>query len=202
MGGELVEPLFSLSPGWLYGGLFMLFTFITFFGVMNVLTAVFVESAMLVASHERDLLVHEKELQRKLYVEHLRAMFEQTDSDQSGSITFDEFESLFDNPRMNALLDALEINAVDAQGFFSLLDTDDSGAIDIEEFCDGCLRLKGDAKSFDINCLMHENRKLTQRIKTMMYRSEAQNAGIRREMRKSHSDLNNRLVSLREKPTD
>merc|ERR1712178_415691 len=61
---------------------------------------------------------------------------------------------------MNNLLEALEITTFDARSMFKLLDLDDSGKVDIDEFCEGCLRLKGDARSFDINCMMYESRAL------------------------------------------
>merc|ERR1712190_180155 len=55
---------------------------------------------------------------------------------------------------------ALEITAFDARSMFKLLDRDGSGLIDIDEFCDGCLRMKGEAKSFDIQCLIYESQRL------------------------------------------
>merc|ERR1712183_570020 len=47
---------------------------------------------------------------------------------------------------------------------FRMLDDDDSGVIDIEEFCEGCMRLKGEARSYDLHRLLHDVKRLTKRI--------------------------------------
>merc|ERR1712217_208111 len=56
-------------------------------------------------------------------------------------------------------LESLEITADDTSMLFALLDVDDSGCVDIAEFCSGLLRLQGDAKSFDVHCLIFHNMK-------------------------------------------
>jgi len=48
----------------------------------------------------------------------------------------------------------LEIDADDTRLLFKLLDRDDSGVIDVEEFCEGCMRLKGEAKALDVHTLI------------------------------------------------
>eukprot|EP00928_Gymnodinium_smaydae_P005223 TRINITY_DN11794_c0_g2_i1.p1 TRINITY_DN11794_c0_g2~~TRINITY_DN11794_c0_g2_i1.p1 ORF type:complete len:118 (+),score=20.56 TRINITY_DN11794_c0_g2_i1:191-544(+) len=73
---------------------------------------------------------------------------------------------------MSQYLEALEISAFDARSMFKLLDRDNSNAIDIEEFCDGCIRLKGEAKSFDVNCLMYENQRVILSIMTVLEQLE------------------------------
>merc|ERR1712113_447611 len=73
---------------------------------------------------------------------------------------------------MSHLLEALEITAFDARSMFKLLDRDDSGLIDIEEFCDGCLRMKGEAKSFDIQCLIYESQRLITKTTALMVHVE------------------------------
>mmetsp|Transcript_37819 Transcript_37819/g.70069 ORF Transcript_37819/g.70069 Transcript_37819/m.70069 type:complete len:112 (+) Transcript_37819:2-337(+) len=60
------------------------------------------------------------------------------------------------DPSVYTYLEALDINLTDARTLFQLLDTDLSGAVDIDEFCDGCLRLKGSAKALDIHCVITE----------------------------------------------
>merc|ERR1712056_144225 len=107
------------------------------------------ESAMQSTAHHRDLLVQEKQQLRDMYVRHIKTIFKQIDEDSSGSVSLPEIENIFCDDSMSHLLEALEITAFDARSMFKLLDRDGSGLIDIDEFCDGCLRLKGEAKSFD-----------------------------------------------------
>eukprot|EP00401_Gymnodinium_catenatum_P014340 CAMPEP_0117476920 /NCGR_PEP_ID=MMETSP0784-20121206/10556_1 /TAXON_ID=39447 /ORGANISM="" /LENGTH=507 /DNA_ID=CAMNT_0005271207 /DNA_START=1 /DNA_END=1521 /DNA_ORIENTATION=+ len=153
--GDLAEPLFQISPGWFHGGLFILFTFVTIFGVLNVLAAVFVESAMLSASYHSDLLLAQKQDQKRLHMDQFREIFVLMDPEASGCITVDDIEELFSEPRTRDLLEALEVSTSDAHQLVSLLDADGSGSIGINEFCDGCLQLKGEARSFDVSCLIH-----------------------------------------------
>merc|ERR1712130_110537 len=61
---------------------------------------------------------------------------------------------------LQSYLEALDLNASDARVLFHLLDVDRSGTIDYREFCEGCLHLKGEASSFDINCLIYENKRM------------------------------------------
>eukprot|EP00928_Gymnodinium_smaydae_P084832 TRINITY_DN68103_c0_g1_i1.p1 TRINITY_DN68103_c0_g1~~TRINITY_DN68103_c0_g1_i1.p1 ORF type:complete len:151 (+),score=23.63 TRINITY_DN68103_c0_g1_i1:59-511(+) len=71
---------------------------------------------------------------------------------------------MFANPNINSLLEGLDITAFDAISMFKLLDRDGSDSIDITEFCDGCLRLKGDAKSFDVHCLIFESQRSIRKL--------------------------------------
>merc|ERR1719401_158940 len=95
-----------------------------------------------------------------MYLSHIEAIFVQIDVDESGAVSLGEIENIFTDDSMSHLLEALEITAFDARSMFKLLDRDGSGFIDIDEFCDGCLRLKGEAKSFDIQCLIYESQRL------------------------------------------
>jgi len=194
--GLVATPLFDL--GWVYGALFLVFISITLFGVLNVLTAVFVESAMQSTSHHRDLLVQEKQRQRQMYLKHLKTIFLQVDEDESGYICLTEVEQIFNDPSMSNLLDALDITAFDARSMFKLLDSDDSGSVDIDEFCDGCLRLKGEARSFDINCLMYENARLITKTTTLMGRMEQHVTDLRDFMQNNAQSIDKKLAVLRQ----
>lgn len=55
-----------------------------------------------------------------------------------------------------------------------IMDKDDSGRIDIDEFCTGCMRLKGPAKSFDIHCVQFEIQRVCSRWAEFMMFAETQ----------------------------
>lgn len=62
------------------------------------------------------------------------------------------------DPDLRKYVEALDINAENARMLFRLLDRDGSLKVDIDEFCEGCLRLQGDAKSFDVHTMMYQMR--------------------------------------------
>merc|ERR1711953_1011228 len=98
-----------------YGVLFITHISVCMFGVLNVMTAVFVESAMQSTAHHRDLLVQEKQKIKEVYLRHIRDIFTQIDSDGSGAVSLAEIENIFADDSMNHLLEALEITAFDAR---------------------------------------------------------------------------------------
>merc|ERR1712226_5263 len=78
--------------------------------------------------------------------------------DNSGYITKEEFMSLIDEPKVQAYFATLDLNAEDAISLFRMLDegSEEDEGIDVEDFVNGCLRLKGPAKSYDCARLMSE----------------------------------------------
>jgi len=147
---------------------FLAFISISVFGVLNILTSVFVESAMMSATHYKDLLIQEKLHDKEIYAKHMKAIFNKIDTDNSGSISADELECFLNDEHLRLYLEALELDLIETRSLFSLLDRDESGEVSIEEFCEGCLRLKGEAKSFDIHCLLYENQRMTFKWKEFM----------------------------------
>merc|ERR1712232_1156751 len=119
-------------------------------------------------AHYRDLLIQEKIHQKELDAKHMREVFNQIDTDNDKCISMTELEFFLRDPNLRLYLEALEISLVETKSLFKLLDRDRSGTVDIDEFCEGCLRLKGEAKSFDIHCLMYENQRMLMRWSVFM----------------------------------
>jgi len=149
---QVYDPLTEL--GWMYPPFFIVYLCIVLFGVMNVVTSVFVESAVMSAQHYKDLIIQEKENARAIAVGHIKKVFRFIDADDSGIVTGEEVERFLEDPNLRQYVNALDINAEDARMLFRLLDRDGTQEVGIDEFCEGCLRLQGDAKSFDVHSMI------------------------------------------------
>merc|ERR1719517_350810 len=79
-------------------------------------------------------------------------------------MTWDQFESQLHLPEMELYFKAIDLDVSEARGLFKLLDLDESGTINVDEFVMGCLRLRGPAKAIDMATLMYDTRKANQRV--------------------------------------
>jgi len=186
--GELAILLQKIHWGVML--VFITYLSISFFGVMNIVTAVFVESAMHSSKHYKDLLVQEKSLDDATNVKHMKEIFALMDANCDGHISLNEMRRFLMNEGkdLQRYFQALEISATDTVTLFELLDRDRSGEIDIDEFCEGCIRLRGTAKSFDINTLLHEQRRLREHLdRFLMHISKRLNM-VRDTLQKNSDD--------------
>jgi len=151
--GEVIEPFLRVS--WLYSALFILFISITYFGLLNVVTSIFVDSAMKSRQHYKDLLIHDSSRKKERVHQHLRQLFAEMDAGHTGCIDQGDMERVLEDPNLNMYLESMDIFVNDARALFKLLDQDGAGKVSIDAFCDGCLRLKGEAKSYDIHVLLY-----------------------------------------------
>jgi hypothetical protein len=146
---NLADPLMeSVHP--LCGIVFALYIAFAVLAMMNVVTGVFVESALMTARHDKDVDL----------VNHLRDVFVNTDEQRTGNIGWDEFFKLCQDPQMESVFKAVDLDRSEAQGLFELIDVDNSGHISREEFIMGCLRLRGNAKALDVATLMYDTKRL------------------------------------------
>merc|ERR1712151_446469 len=107
-------------------------------------------------------------LKKQLYLQHLREVFKQIDQDDSGCINGDEMEFFLEDPALNQYLESVDIFPNDARALFRLLDRNEDGKVSIDEFCEGCLRLKGEAKSFDIHCMIYNSELVYTKLKRII----------------------------------
>eukprot|EP00930_Biecheleria_cincta_P032945 TRINITY_DN22811_c0_g1_i1.p1 TRINITY_DN22811_c0_g1~~TRINITY_DN22811_c0_g1_i1.p1 ORF type:complete len:531 (-),score=94.10 TRINITY_DN22811_c0_g1_i1:82-1674(-) len=102
--------------------------------VMNLVTAVIVNSALEQTAANKHLLKAEEEKRKKKILKDLRKMFQRLDEDGSGQLSRDEITSV-DESEMEVLKNLTSME--DPVEIFDVLDVDGSGDIEIDEFCDG-----------------------------------------------------------------
>eukprot|EP00747_Dinoflagellata_sp_TGD_P217702 gnl/TRDRNA2_/TRDRNA2_90070_c0_seq1.p1 gnl/TRDRNA2_/TRDRNA2_90070_c0~~gnl/TRDRNA2_/TRDRNA2_90070_c0_seq1.p1 ORF type:complete len:730 (+),score=165.39 gnl/TRDRNA2_/TRDRNA2_90070_c0_seq1:82-2190(+) len=155
-GGADWETFFHvLEPvGWHYAGLFLFYTAFFTIAVFNVLTGIFVDHAMKVSEPERDDLLTDLRKQHTEEVEDVKDLCRKIDLDNSGTISWTEFETCAEDEVMKTYMSLLGLDVKDAAMFFdSLAEAGGSDEVDIDSFVEGCLRMKGPASGIDLQCL-------------------------------------------------
>lgn len=161
-GGEdwsaLYKPLLQLN--WLYGAFFMFYIYFAVFGVLNVVTSVFVD-----ATQKASLCDHEHvvqcELERNMmYMKSCRRLFQEADKNASGMLTWEELDEYLKDEKMQAFLGTLQLDESQARALYSFVDVNGDNEIAIDEFANGCVRLKGSAKAVDVIMLRFENERI------------------------------------------
>jgi len=156
--------------------------YITFglFCVLNVVTSVFVESTIEATRRDRDLLMQDYTERTDAIMRHMRTVFQCADTDGSGFITADELEHFLEHDEKLILyLNAMDISTRELTSWLKMMDFDDDQQISVEEFCEGCLKLKGEAKSFDVHNVLMEVRKCLQGVRMLL---EANGTKVRRSI--------------------
>jgi len=150
-GVSWIELYYAVLPlGFMYIVIFLFYSIFSIFAVANIITGIFVDSAMKSSISDQESMVEEEMRRREEYVNSIHKVFLDLDADGSGTIAVREFEQVVKSNKMAAYFHALGLEITDVKSLFALMDRDRTGAIDIEEFLVGCLRLKGEARSLDL----------------------------------------------------
>jgi len=76
----------------------------------------------------------------------------------------DEMKDFCNDSRVQFYLTALGLDVNDTQRLFELIDENRDGQLELDEFLEGCLRLKGMARSVDVYSLIHQQRQLCKKL--------------------------------------
>lgn len=127
----------------------------------------FVNEAMMMAGRDQEFIIDQELNRHDSDVNEFKRMFHEADEDESGTLSWDEFERHMDDPRVDAYFKTLDLNIPEAKQLFMLLDHDRTGEISIDEFVNGCSKFKGQARSIDIHCLMYESKTIMEQTKML-----------------------------------
>jgi len=81
-------------------------------------------------------------------------------------ITVQELEEMIKAGSEGAVVNAMDIS-VETALQLCVLDQDGGGTISLDEFVEGCLKLRGNAKATDIHMLMHASRTNCHKLNTL-----------------------------------
>mmetsp|Transcript_93423 Transcript_93423/g.146975 ORF Transcript_93423/g.146975 Transcript_93423/m.146975 type:complete len:718 (-) Transcript_93423:424-2577(-) len=157
---DAVDPLIKWISAWM-AVFFSCYIAFSVLAVMNVVTGVFVESALLSAKGEQDIFM----------INNLRDLFEMVTLDKGEDchptdlvMTWEDFVTRLHSVQMQDYFKAIDVDPSDARGIFCLLDQDNTGFVTFEDFVNGCCRLRGQAKALDLQILLHELRRFSSKM--------------------------------------
>jgi len=130
---DLARPLIMHHP-WT-AALFVGVIFTMVFGMLNLITAVIVDTAA--QAREADIMhmAAQKEYERKFAWENVARICVEMDADEDGNITFDELKKgIKDIPELSAQLSVMGVESYELQLVFDMLDEQKHGKIPIDDF--------------------------------------------------------------------
>jgi len=139
-----------------YGMLFVLFVLTSELAVLNIITGLFVNDALENASLDKDLLMHKTVKQNREFHKKLKFLFQKMVPVGGTAISLEEFENHLNSSEVRLMLQFMGLETCDALSLFRILDVDESGLLEIDEFVVGFMRLKGKVNMIDIHCTLHE----------------------------------------------
>ncbi|CAE7716365.1 unnamed protein product, partial [Symbiodinium microadriaticum] len=156
---------------YVYVAVFLFYTAFCVVGLFNVVTGVFVDSAVCCRTEDEVLQSYMDDL--KHTTAEIKKFFETADSDGSGTLSYREFCGHLRNPTVKAFFHGLDIDPEEASIIFRILDDDKNDEILIEEFINGTMKLKGHATKLEMITLMYDN---TSRLAdvTMQYHADTE----------------------------
>jgi len=148
--------------------LFFFYVSFTLLAVLNIITGVFVDNAVQTAHTQREFLVEKQIEQKQKWLQEMKELFQEMDKEGCGSISLDTIQEFLQDARVESYFQALGLEPHDTERLFDHLDDDNSGEVSLDEFLQGCLRLRGQARSIDVYSVMHDVRSLTTKFEELM----------------------------------
>jgi len=171
--GDVMDPLLGIGLG--HGILYLVFFMFTVFGMINVVTGLFVDASCTIASSDRDALVDSRLEEQRRFRRGMAEIFYLMDPDQTGTLSMAEFKDLLGDERIRVLLATLGLSCNNALQLFTLLDEDCTGNVSIDGFLDGCEQLRGPSKNIDVVSLRWETRKISSLLSVLLEHSNPEN---------------------------
>jgi hypothetical protein len=164
-GGTNWEPHYNAFAelGTIVGAVFVCYIVLIFLGVLNVIAAVFVEVAMSKAKGDHQLALAEEYQSQQEVAHELIKVFHLIDVDDTSHIVLNDWSAFIRSEVGKDFLTFFEVDAARALSLFKMLDLDDDGEVQIQEFVVGFMRMHGFAdklQQHELETALHMNKML------------------------------------------
>jgi len=148
--------------------LFALVVAFTQIALLNIMTGIFVETAMKLAKPDRHVMALEQRKADYHDAMEIRGLLGTLDVDCTGSIGWDEFSSIANDPEVEAMLSVMGLDIKDAGLVFKMLcDTSGSDEVELDSLLDACMKMRGPATSLDLQVLGYRTGKIGAQLATL-----------------------------------
>eukprot|EP00747_Dinoflagellata_sp_TGD_P122458 gnl/TRDRNA2_/TRDRNA2_173633_c4_seq7.p1 gnl/TRDRNA2_/TRDRNA2_173633_c4~~gnl/TRDRNA2_/TRDRNA2_173633_c4_seq7.p1 ORF type:complete len:264 (-),score=38.43 gnl/TRDRNA2_/TRDRNA2_173633_c4_seq7:210-1001(-) len=162
VGGSEWFDLIRLS-GSFYAFGFILFIGFFNFALFNILTGLFVEQALQAAQPDEEAVLFKQRVDELRARDAMLDFCSGMDADGSGSLSREEFAEHVKTPKGRHVMKLQGIDVQDAESFFQfLLNANGEEELNLELFTDCALKMRGFAKSMDLQILHYEVKRIQQ----------------------------------------
>merc|ERR1712187_490469 len=183
------EPLLQIHSAYLV--LYLIFVMFCVFGLMNILTGIFVANTKEVSRIDRDLVIRSQLNDRRSFANQLKNVLSSVDKDATGTISKQELVDHLTSDETGAYLKTLDVTVSDAQGVFKLLDVAGTGEVNIDEFVLSLMRFQGSARAVDVATLLYEGKRNEARWNAYMDYIEEQFDALKKRLQIDSSKVDN-----------
>eukprot|EP00928_Gymnodinium_smaydae_P053622 TRINITY_DN3756_c0_g1_i1.p1 TRINITY_DN3756_c0_g1~~TRINITY_DN3756_c0_g1_i1.p1 ORF type:complete len:183 (-),score=33.02 TRINITY_DN3756_c0_g1_i1:248-796(-) len=131
------------------------------FAVVGVINGVFMQETFKVASLDDRIMMRQKKRANEIHARKMGRLFDFADESGDGSITLDEWRDITNDPETKLWLASMELDVRDTDQLFLLMDRGD-GQLHRDQLAEGISRLKGPARSIDLESLKRDQAQLLQ----------------------------------------
>lgn len=133
----IYTPLIHMNP-YVLTPYFVIFLLVVSVALMNLVTAVIVEGSIQNAKEDKEVILAAEAKRIKKLLPKLKELFAELDADGGGTLSLEE---VINAPEEVKIELAKIAKADDLLVVFELLDTDGGGELDVNEFCEGLLKM-------------------------------------------------------------
>lgn len=140
-------------------------TYITMiaFALIRVITAVILKDTLEAAQNDAEHQVQERLQKKAEYIQKLEQVFTKLDDGGDGLITEERLIDMLEDPKVKAYFQTLDVDVHEGTALFHILDNGD-GEVTLDEFINGILRCKGNARAIDQLAMHSDLRQVTKKL--------------------------------------